>query len=409
MVLKIVIYLEISFILGNPLTYLVFKYWPSMKQAFLAIIALTLFVACNPSTESKKDFTPLTFSMDTVIIDSKGEFLFLNWGLSTATVSNDGKVLYNLNIQEPSLEAIDLDKLELLSMQVFDKEGPNGIENKGRGGIVYLGEDTIFFKGWPSPEIFNTKGQKLAALRNFTDIKTKVTDKGKNFMYEAVIPTDPHHVYGIVNEFPGKNFEFGRINLKDCTLKTYPLPTWGKFDDFTITYDDGQTYHIFGPYIYVENINRHIIVSSNFSSELFVYKSDSDSLHHLTYSYNLTKSEKAGGYPTEISDPKEYHNIFKRLNSEVSFHSPIWDNEKQQYYRIHYENFYEDDFSEMYPKMLGAKVYLSIYDKEFNLIGEGKLPTFKDHPGFHFVKDGKIWMFKNIGDEMGFVRLSFMP
>jgi len=27
-------------------------------------------------------------------------------------------------------------------------------------------------------------------------------------------------------------------------------------------------------------------------------------------------------------------------------------------------------------------------------------------PNFHFVKDGKIWIFENIDDELAFVRLS---
>uniref|UniRef100_UPI00359381A4 DUF4221 family protein n=1 Tax=Aquiflexum sp. TaxID=1872584 RepID=UPI00359381A4 len=170
--------------------------------------------------------------------------------------------------------------------------------------------------------------------------------------------------------------------------------------------DDGNTYDILGPYIYVENINQQIIVSSNVSSELYVYKPDLDSLHHFTYSYNLTKSEKEGNYPTEISDPKAFHDIFKGINSEVSFLSPIWDNDQQLYYRIHYETLFEDDFSGMYPKRIGAKVYLTVYNKDFQLKTEGQLPQFEDIPGFHFAKDGKIWIFQNLDDEMGFVRFS---
>jgi hypothetical protein len=63
--------------------------------------------------------------------------------------------LYNMNIQEPSLESIDLDNLVLLGKQPFDKEGPNGVGNKGRGGIVHMVGDSILFKGWPSPEILH--------------------------------------------------------------------------------------------------------------------------------------------------------------------------------------------------------------------------------------------------------------
>ncbi len=184
------------------------------------------------------------------------------------------------------------------------------------------------------------------------------------------------------------------------------MPTWKKFEAFTITYDDGKTEEIWGPYIYVVNIHHQIIISSTISSELYVYKPVSDSLHHYTYSFNLTKSEKSGDYPTEVSDPKEFHNIFKGIYGEVSFLPPIRDHDRQQYYRIHYETIFEDDFSGMYPKRIGSKVYISVYDKEFRLQAEGQLPQFKDIPGFHFAKDGKIWIFQNIDDEMGFVRLS---
>jgi hypothetical protein len=377
------------------------------------ILACSIFflLSCAENAEKQHGISQLTFTMDTVVVDSRGEFLFLNWGLSTADISKDGKLLYNLNIQEPSLESIDLDNLVLLGIQPLDKEGPNGIGNKGRGGIVHMGGDSILFKGWPSPEIFTIKGKKSKALQNLYPIKTKITDKGKDFMYEAVDPTEADLVFGIINEFPGKNFEFGKINLQDSTLKTYALPTWGKLDEFTIIYDDGATYDVLSPYIYVNNVNEQIVVSSNVSSELYVYKHDSDSLHHFTYSYNLTRSEKTGGFPTEISDPKEFHNIFKGIYGDVSFLPPIWDPESHQFYRIHYETLYEDNFSEMYPKQIGAKVYITVYNKDFQLKAEGLLPQFDDIPGFHFAKNGKIWLFQNIDDEMGFIRLNlkFMP
>jgi hypothetical protein len=40
------------------------------------------------------------------------------------------------------------------------------------------------------------------------------------------------------------------------------------------------------------------------------------------------------------------------------------------------------------------------------LIGESLVPILNKTPGKHFVKGGKIWIFENIDDEMGFIRLS---
>ncbi len=379
-----------------------------MKHPLIILSILFLF-SCGQKAEKRHEISQLTFSMDTVVIDSKGEFLFLNFGLSTACLSQDAKTLYNLNIQEPSLETIDLDDLVLIGKQAFDREGPNGIGNKGRGGIVHLGGDSLLFKGWPSPEIFTSKGEKLKALQNLYAVKSEFTEKGKAFMYEAVIPGKPHQVYGIINENSVRNFEFGKINLLDSNINTYALPTWEKFEAFTISYDDGQTADTWGPYIFVNNINQQIIVSSNISSEWYVYHPDSDSLHHYSYSFNLTNSEKTGTYPTEISNPREFHDIFKGIFGDVDFLPPIWDPDRQHYYRIHYKTLFEDDLSGMYPKRIGAKVYLTVYDKDFQLKAEGELPQFQDSPKFHFAKDGKIWLFQNMNDEMGFVRLSLIP
>jgi len=48
-----------------------------------------------------------------------------------------------------------------------------------------------------------------------------------------------------------------------------------------------------------------------------------------------------------------------------------------------------------------------ILDKELNLFNEFSIPQLTNIPYFSFAKDGKIWIFENIEDEMGFVRLSF--
>jgi hypothetical protein len=49
---------------------------------------------------------------------------------------------------------------------------------------------------------------------------------------------------------------------------------------------------------------------------------------------------------------------------------------------------------------------LTILDENLQIIGESKVPELKRAPSTHFVKDGKIWIFENIDDEMAFVRLS---
>lgn len=54
----------------------------------------------------------------------------------------------------------------------------------------------------------------------------------------------------------------------------------------------------------------------------------------------------------------------------------------------------------------GQKCFLSVFDKDFNLIAESLVPDLNKRPDKHFVKDSQIWIFENIDDEMGFIRLS---
>ncbi|GHB40385.1 hypothetical protein [Mongoliitalea lutea] len=51
------------------------------------------------------------------------------------------------------------------------------------------------------------------------------------------------------------------------------------------------------------------------------------------------------------------------------------------------------------------KLYLSVFDKDLQLLGESIVPISLARLSKAFVKDGKIWIYQNMEDELGFVRL----
>jgi hypothetical protein len=61
-----------------------------------------------------------------------------------------------------------------------------------------------------------------------------------------------------------------------------------------------------------------------------------------------------------------------------------------------------------------SNIYLTALDKDLNLLGEILVPQLTKKPAKpfsekfprHFAKDGKIWIYENINDEMGFVVLT---
>jgi hypothetical protein len=96
--------------------------------------------------------------------------------------------------------------------------------------------------------------------------------------------------------------------------------------------------------------------------------------------------------------------LYTKFDEEVSFMAPIWDADNNLYYRFSYEMFEYESQSEDEPNTY-SKVYLTIFDDEFNVLGESFLAKLKHPPSNPFVKNGDIWTYINIRDELGFAIL----
>ncbi|MEX2565502.1 MAG: hypothetical protein WD431_06140 [Cyclobacteriaceae bacterium] len=66
----------------------------------------------------------------------------------------------------------------------------------------------------------------------------------------------------------------------------------------------------------------------------------------------------------------------------------------------------EKEPDELLPEIKNRKVYLSVYDKDFVLLAEAPVPQLAKNPVQYFVREGDIWIFENIADELGFIRLA---
>jgi len=57
----------------------------------------------------------------------------------------------------------------------------------------------------------------------------------------------------------------------------------------------------------------------------------------------------------------------------------------------------------MLPEIKQVKVYLSVFDAEFNLISESPIAELNTEFVKYFAKDGKLWVYQNFSDELGFI------
>jgi hypothetical protein len=154
----------------------------------------------------------------------------------------------------------------------------------------------------------------------------------------------------------------------------------------------------------ITEVEGKLIISNSAFNTILVYEMAKDSLYQVDYDTKLTKSGKTGKYVTEVESEKDFNNAMNEINQEINFRNPIWDSKNQRFYRFSYETLPKENIQDEEEKQK-SKVYLTILDKDFKVLGETLVKELSKYPSTHFVKDGKIWMYENVDDELGFVRI----
>ncbi|MEX0882602.1 MAG: DUF4221 family protein, partial [Cyclobacteriaceae bacterium] len=114
------------------------------NKIFLGILLIVGF-SCGKSQDAAKVET-IPYTIDSVVVDAKGEILYLEYGLLNSDYCQQDGFLYNYSEFDHSIEKIDLDRLELVEKFPLQKEGPNGtgwvftVKSMGNGKLFVAGQ-----------------------------------------------------------------------------------------------------------------------------------------------------------------------------------------------------------------------------------------------------------------------------
>lgn len=374
------------------------------------LLTLVVFGCGGSDIGGNSDEVRIDFSLDTVMVNPGQEILFLNSGLNQAQLSPDKKYLYNFNHSDFSIERISLDELKFEDKITFSKEGPNGV-GQFFMGFVSLDENSMLFRCFNQDNIVDWNGNKKHQFdfKKVGNEGERISDREHLFM-PTVHPEQPHIYFGLISNWEEKSTTMVVLDLSKDEIRRIDLPLFEKIKGFEIEFNDGQMGFGIGTEKYINRVGGKLFVSAEVSSEVFVYDSFTEEMNHHTYESELTANEKKGKYPNKFSDRKELEGIYKKIHEEIGFHAFHWDEKNDVYYRFSNHAIFSDigklRENQVVPSPIGAKVYLTVYDKDLNQIAESRVPMLTNKPAYHFVKDGKIWIFENVEDEMRFVRLS---
>ena len=346
-------------------------------------------------------FSNLNFSLDTVIIDPGDEIVFLKYQLSNSDISKDGKYLLNFNKDDHTVEKINLDELRLEEKHSFEKEGPNGTGSYV-GKLLAYNENQIILTGMGRRELFSLDGQKLNSI-HFKDFSLdgEPMSDGELRLVRG-LDTDTNRLYGIIYSDFDKSYTLGILNLEDFKVSKLKLKSFEKLSDYEIMFSSNGIQIYYPPNIDLDCFGTKVILSNEITNSLTWYDTEKDSLFIRSYDSQLTANHKEKDYKREHGTFEELEAEQRRLKEEINFLPPLWDPDNQIFYRFSYQELAVENRG---GESMKSKVYLTVLDKNLNQIGESLVPQLTKEPGKHFVKDGKIWIYENMDDEMGFIRL----
>ncbi|WP_194775157.1 DUF4221 family protein [Pararhodonellum marinum] len=379
-----------------------------MKNQLIILLSVLLFACGKNKNETQTDFSNISFSMDTVVVDPGDEIIYLQWSLGVSDLSGDKNFLYNFNMNDYTLEKIDLEELKLVEKLPYEKEGPNGL-GMFPNDFYVLGEDRFFIGGFEAKGFYNHEGERLEKF----DFKKREYEgggflEGEDFSSIVSLEDQPQTFYGLLRNWTDKSVEFAKLNHDANQFKKYELPEFVKLKDFFMELNDGTRRMIMGPSIMLDASEGKIILSNDAANEFYWYDIEKDSLYYQLYESQLTENERKIKFPPVVESQAELREMMEKAKEEIRFMAPVWDEEKALFYRFSYIEKQAGQDSGTVESEANAQVYLTIFDRDLNMVGESPVGVLKKRPGNHFVKGGKIWMYENMDDELGFVRLSLL-
>ena len=381
-----------------------------MEKYGLILFSVFLCACGGNTTETQTDFSDITFTIDTVMVDPREEIINLNGGLWSSTINSDNSKLYRWDYQAFTLDIINLDELVLERKVPFDKEGPNGV-GSNVDWMSLPDDNQILLANFQGMGIFDLNGIKLSHHKLEKDkFEGDSLLEGEIFQRKSFPVAGGSVIYGLlINPWMSPKVSLSKVDFEAKTIKKIKLPGEEELPDYVVNGNTENISTIITSEKTVQKFGDKLVLSSTGYTDLYILDLKNDSVYHVDYSPKLSAKAKKGGYPSEVNTVERLKEIIQVIHGEINFQPLIWDEKNKRFYRFSFETspMENTDWPLFQPAVLKplSRLFLSILDEDFNLLGESDLTELGSVPNYAFAKDGKIWIFENIDDELGFVRM----
>ncbi|SMG50628.1 protein of unknown function [Marivirga sericea] len=373
-----------------------------MKYFFLfSSIVFTLAISsCNQDTKQENAQLEINITIDSVMVDSKGEIIDTKYGLNFYGLDTKKNFMYKFNTNNRhGLEVIDMNKMQLVKFIPFEVEGPNGTTARV-DEVNYISEDKIAITNSQSVLIFNMKAElvdKYPIDRH--EFEGDAIPEDFRMESSGLFVPEKKISFNLINKGFGDLRGFAKLNFTQNTRKVFFIDELKKLSDYHISLTIDGRMMMIRSYIYTNFQEDLFILSHDMENELYYYDFEYDSVIHKKYRSQLSKN-KNEVFGKDVESREAIGKIMSLRNKGIRFQKLVYDETRNQYYRFSSYSTTPEQGQK------NRNIILTIFDENLNQIKETDKIALNKVPETYFVKDGKIYIYKNMDDEMGFIVLS---
>ncbi|WP_439473768.1 DUF4221 family protein [Algoriphagus formosus] len=383
-----------------------------MKKFLFPTLIAALAFSCGGENESVEAnsgniLENFSYSIDTVVVDPGDEIINLSRGVRGSSLDETKTYFYLFDEATTQINKINLDELVLEEQIPFEKEGPNGIGANFIATSRYLPGEEFLFSSFQSTGIFNKQGQKVLDLTLKPEefiVEGLGEDAQFNITNSIRLSPDRKIAYSLPNDFMEGTTQLAKIDLEAKSGKVLPIPALDIVGEYRILLQSDQSMSIYFEEISFQEIGGKFYISGATTNSIYRFEPGQDSLQLFEFDFTLVPNQKEIPIQRKVSSMEEFQAEMEKARTQIGFEKLLYDEQTKRFYR--FGRIYEPkgDDPEAPSK---AEVFLFAFDNNLNLIGETALPELDKTPSSPFFKDGKLWSYVNVDDELGFAVMDF--
>lgn len=370
----------------------------------LPLLALVFSCGEKPTSDSentrKVDFS---YELDTVMVDAGDDFIYLNNVLFSSGVSQDGSHLYNFDKTNHSLQIIDLENLKLESVMPLELEGPNGIGTEWISKVYETTAGNLVLSDSYQVSMLDKQGNKSLGFRyDNHDFEGEKLPEDQRISLDETLSRDGKTMLTLYADQRLEQSPFGIavFDLENHSVRYKPMEIFKKLDKYRANfYFDGYPAGSTFASINLQLKGDTLIYSNSANNETNFYNLLTDTLTTKTYSSEFTTQEAPANYPKRGESEEAMREIRKEKSKEVSYGPLLFDRQNDVYWR------FTKEMDHMKGDTIVYKTVLTAFDRKFEQLAEELLPEEFVLPYKVFVREGMIYTYLNVDDELAFVRL----